>query len=108
MNLTWKILKFECVPFQEGLQNVVVNIHFECIGQENVNGVIYTSTSDGVATIGYPDVNHFTPFENITKEQVIGWIEKTAHYKAALSKIKNEINFLKKPQVIEMSSPFGE
>jgi hypothetical protein len=108
MTLTWKILKLECIPNKDGLLNVITEAQFELLGVENINGIEYSGFSEGVAMLEEYGINNFTQFENVTKEQLINWIENTIHYRVALRKIKEDIEYQQKPKTISLLPPFLE
>jgi Tfp pilus tip-associated adhesin PilY1 len=108
MNLTWKILKLNCLPNVNGVQNIITEVQFELSGVETINNIAYTASSEGVAVLEPYDVNNFTEFNNITKEQLVSWIESTVHYRVAHRQIVSEIEHQQKPQTIELEPPFGE
>jgi hypothetical protein len=108
MNLYWKILKLNCLPNVNGVQNIITEAQFVLNGTETINGITYSATSEGVAVLEPYDVNNFTEFNNITKEQLVSWVETTVHYRVAHRQIINEIKYQQKPQTIELEPPFGE
>jgi hypothetical protein len=91
---TWTFPRLDAAPAIDGLSNVVRTVHWRL-----------TATRDGVADIAYgsvelppPDPQDFTPFEHVSKEQVIEWTEEAieaqqegqvANIKAALEKSLN-------------------
>lgn len=108
MNLTWKIINLECIPNKGGLENIVTNINFECTGEYTDNGTTYVAVIEGNIGLGDVDVNNFTPFNNITKEQVMTWIENTRNYVATIHQLENLIKDQQKSQTILLTPPFGE
>ena len=107
MNLTWEILKLEYIPTNNGLVNVISNVRYRCTADETVNGIVYTSYYEDNVILTEPDLNNFTPFNDVTKEQVIGWIENTSSYRVALRHMSYDLKDKQKPQTVEVISPFG-
>ena len=65
-------------PNQDTLQNVVYNIHWRLTAvsdQEEHEGAYYTASSIGTQIVANPDSENFTAFEDLTKTQVVGWLE---------------------------------
>ena len=108
MNISWKILKLECIPNKNGLENVVFHVHYEYVGEKIINGITYSASSFGVIAVEDPDVNNFTPINELTKEQVESWIENKVDSFALNIALENNIESQQKPQIIEIKSPFGE
>lgn len=57
---------------QDGLENVVYNVHWSYIGEDE-NGNV--ATQIGVQHVPYVDPENFKPFEELTQADVIAWIE---------------------------------
>ena len=108
MDISWKILKLECIQNKNGLENVVFHVHFEYIGEKNINGISYSASSFNVIAVEDPDVNNFTPVNELTKEQVVSWIENKVDSFALNIALENNIELQQKPQTIELEFPFGE
>jgi len=106
MNITWKILKLECIPSQNGLDNIIVNVYFEYIGEKSINGVIYSGSSTDVIALDEPDINNFTPLDSVTQEQVVSWIENKVDTFALNICLDNLIQSQLKPSLIEIDLPF--
>lgn len=106
MNISWDILKLEYIPNKNGLENVIANVNFRCTGEETVNGVLYSSICETNATLEEPDVNNFTPLNEVTKEQVISWVETTSSYRFVVRHLTGDLKMKQKPQTIELISPF--
>jgi hypothetical protein len=77
MNINWKILQLECKTSENGLTNVVYKVHWKCIAMETINEIQYISEMQGPLNIQSPDPSNFTPYESLTEEQVITWVQDT-------------------------------
>lgn len=108
MNITWKILKLEYIENQSGLSGIIVNVQYECIGEKIINGVTYTSTSSGLVALRDPDLNNFTPLNEVTKEQVVSWVQGVVDMFALDVHLNNSIDSQIKPVLTEIDLPFGE
>jgi len=75
---TWKINQLECTPSVGDKTNVVAAVHWTC---EGTDGTV-TGHHNGVTGFMYKEGNGFTPFAELTKDQVMNWVfaalEKTA------------------------------
>lgn len=65
-----KIENLECIKQQDGLSNVVIRASWRLFG--TVNG--FTDSIYGEEIFNQPDPNNFTPVENLTEEQILGWM----------------------------------
>ena len=57
---------------QDGLENVVYNVHYSYIGEDE-NGNV--ATQIGVQHVPYVDPENFKPFDQLTQADIIAWIE---------------------------------
>lgn len=95
--ITWNISQLNCRPQENGKTDVVVTAHWQCNGTQTENdntysASVYSSTSFELGS-GAP----FTPYNQLTKEQVLGWIwasgvDKDTTEAAVQQNIDNQIN----------------
>jgi hypothetical protein len=72
---TWTIINLTCKPLDNELTNVVYQVHWRYTKTTVINDVTYNAFNIGITEIDAPDVNSFIAFENLTKTQVVAWIE---------------------------------
>lgn len=60
----------DCYPQDNNQKNVVFNIHWICSGIQDT----YTASTYSSCTVPSPTDETFTPYDQLTKEQVLGWI----------------------------------
>jgi hypothetical protein len=91
----WTIQAMDCVPQEDGHTDVVVTAHWNVSATDGT----YTSSVYGTQSFTYPPENPFTPYEDLTQEQVVGWVqdgmgpEGVASLEANLdTQIENQIN----------------
>ena len=63
----------EVILNQDGLSNVVNNIDWRLIA--TVEGEVYKAEEWAKQYVSSPDAESFTNYEDLTKEQVVGWLE---------------------------------
>ena len=70
---TWAIVQMDCYPQADGEKDVVFNAHWQCVGTDGTyQGYVYGSQS-----LPAPTGSDFTPYAELTQDQVVGWV-KTA------------------------------
>jgi hypothetical protein len=90
---TWAVASMDCYPAEGGEQDVVFTVHWNCSGVNGAyNGYVYSSQS---VTVN-PD-EPFTPYADLTQDQVLGWIWASGVDKDAVEanveqQIQNQIN----------------
>ena len=104
--LTWKINQLEAYPQFEGQENVVFTVHWDLVGSDEANNTGRVYGSVGVTLDAEAP---FTPFEQLTEEQVIGWVkealgaETVAAHEAAVA---GQIAEAKTPSVVNPPLPW--
>lgn len=66
----WSVTGMSCLPQAEGQVDVVVDVTWQCAGQENG----FASSVYGVQKVTYTPESSFTPYADLTQEQVLGWV----------------------------------
>jgi hypothetical protein len=105
----WTINPLEAYPTASGEIDVVFTAHWQLHATETVGETTYTAQSIGTQGLTYTSGSSFTPFEELTLEQVQGWVENAMgeeqvnNMKAGLAtQIANQIN----PPVLTLTSPW--
>jgi len=89
---TWTVSQLDCYPQADNQTDVVFTVHWQLTGTDGIyNGSVY-STCSVPAPMGT-----FTPYANLTQEQVLGWIwangvDKASAEAAVQTQIDNQIN----------------
>lgn len=101
--ITWKIEWMQCKPTEGSYTDVVITAGWRCNGTDGTyNGTIYGSCS-------FPAPgNPFTPYDDLTEQQVLGWcwadgVDKTATEAAVAQQIADQIN----PPIIQPPLPWA-
>jgi hypothetical protein len=96
--MNWNISRLDCKVSEGDLSDVCIVAHWQC-----------SDTVDGYsASLPAPDPTNFTPYANLTQEQVLGWIwangvDKDATEAAVLQQIENQKN----PPVVAPPLPWA-
>ena len=89
----WQISALNCYPTQDNFTDVVFTVHWRCTGTDGQ----YTASVYSTCSVPAPNPDDFTPYENLTLNQVLGWIwangvDKDATEAAVQTNIDNLIN----------------
>lgn len=68
---TWSVIKMDCYPEYAGETDVVFNVHWLLVGYDGD----YTASVYGSCGLTLDPDAPFTPFADLTEEQVIGWVQ---------------------------------
>lgn len=104
MEYTWNIGPLDVKLFENGLTNAVYGVNWRLIGTDGE----YSASVYGYVGVPAPD-GDFTPYDELTKAQVQGWVEEAlgaeqvAQYKA---NIADQIELQKNPVYATIPSPW--
>jgi len=104
---TWVIARMDAYPTHENQENVVYTVYWTLNGTDK-NG--HFGSLDGTVNVIYSDNDLFTPYEQLTESQVIGWVT-TALGPEQVSALENNINEQIKQQIapksVNLSPPWS-
>jgi len=101
ITINWIIERLLVKPTEGSLTDVVITADWRCNGsQDNYSGTCYGSTSFA------PPGGSFTPYPDLTEQQVLGWcyangVDKTAIEANVSAQIENQIN----PPIVNAETP---
>lgn len=92
---TWTVVQMDCYPEEDGETDVVFNVHWTLSGTDGT----YTGSVYGSQAVTVDAAAPFTPYADLTQDQVIGWVqdamgpEQVTAYEANVAKqIADQIN----------------
>ena len=102
MTILWLIERLLCKPTEGSLTDVVITADWRCNGTDET----YSGTCYGSCSFAAPS-GSFTPYEDLTQEQVLGWcyengVDKNAIEANVTAQIQNQIN----PPVVVLPLPW--
>jgi len=105
-NYTWRINAVDCYTSKDGLEKVAYNVHWSYFA---TNGE-HTASMIGVQSVGEPNPDNFVAFEDLTEENVIGWIEAALDVEAMKANLDKQIEDLLAPKVVtlQLNKPVTE
>jgi len=101
--ITWTVTAMNAYPQEDNLTDVVFNVHWTCAGTDGTyNASVYSTCSVPLAS------GTFTPYPDLTQEQVLGWIwangvDQTTTEATVNQQIQNLIN----PPVVTPPLPWA-
>jgi len=102
ITISWIIERLLVKPTEGSLTDVVITADWRCNGTDGT----YSGTCYGSASFAPPTEN-FTPYEDLTQDQVLGWcfsngVDKTAIEANVSAQIENQIN----PPIVCLPNPW--
>jgi len=98
----WIISAMECIKNEGDLQDVVITIHWRYAAEKDEVLIdIYGATS-----MPLPTGEDFTPYEELTKEQVCGWLEATLDVEQMQQGLESQLDLIINPINVTLPPPF--
>ena len=105
--ITWIIEYMQCYPQAEGQTDVVFQVGWRCNGVQVDGDKTYTGTVYSTQAVTYVAGSPYTPYADLTEQQVLGWIwaagvDQASAEAAVTSQIQQQIT----PTVISPPLPW--
>lgn len=104
---TWAVQQMDCYPEVDGETDVVFTVHWTLTGSDGT----YTGYVYGSQAVAVDPEASFTPYADLTQEQVIGWVKNamgeeqvTVYEQNVAEQINNQIA----PPVVTPPLPWSE
>ena len=102
----WNVSQMDCYPEVDGEKDVVFTIHYDCTETDGeYSGRVYGSVGVTLES-GAP----FTPYADLTKEQVVGWVKDALGEEtvaATEANVAQQIADQKNPPVVRPPLPWA-
>ena len=107
MAIVWNVSALNCYPQEDSKTDVVYCVHWQCTDTQVIDGKEYSGRVYSTCSVPAPE-GTFTPYQDLTQDQVLGWIwangvDKDATEAAVQQQIDNAIN----PPVITPPLPWA-
>ena len=103
MNFIWKIEQLFVKKTEGSFSDVVVTANWNCLGSDGT----YSATNAGCTEFSAPSTPNFTPYEDLTQDQVLGWCYANGVDQAAIeANVTQQINDQINPPVIAPPLPW--
>jgi hypothetical protein len=107
VNQNWIVTQLDAYPEFAGTEDVVFSVHWRLNGTDGA----HEASTYGSVVLNLDAESSFTPYEDLTQEQVVGWVkdalgeEQVAQQEAFVAKqIADQIN----PPVVSPPLPWDE
>ncbi len=106
----WKINQLDCYPTEDGEVDVVFTAHWSLTAEDTFGGEPVIGYVYGSQGLVHDAKEPFTPYANLTEEQVIGWVKEAMGDEAVLqyeTAVVDQINNQKNPPVVTPPLPWA-
>jgi hypothetical protein len=105
--IVWSVTAMDAYPQAQGQADVVFNVHFTCAGTQIEENKTYFASVYSTCQVEFTG-GTYTPYDQLTQEQVLGWIwnsgvDKDVTEAAVQSQIDGQIN----PTVVTPPLPWS-
>jgi hypothetical protein len=101
---TFDPTELDIAPSLDGLTDVVTRVRYNYTGVEQDSGV--SSLFVGATPVPAPSAG-FTPFEDLTEDEVISWLEIFADTTHMQQQIEKQINLILHPMYVPTTPPWA-
>tara|TARA_R100001163_G_scaffold7327_1_gene7733 strand:- start:228 stop:602 length:375 start_codon:yes stop_codon:yes gene_type:complete len=120
--IEWLVESLDCYPTKDGKTDVVMSVHWRCNGaeekpreeeeegeegEEEKEKEYFRSTFYGTVSVTYQDGDDFTPFADLTKDQVLGWVWESVDKNETETKIQKGIDDQRNPPITQPTLPWA-
>lgn len=102
----WIISQLDCYPKSDNLNDVVFCVHWRRTATETVDGKTYYADVYGTMSCSAPDPMAFTPYADLTFDQVCGWLDGSLDVELLDENLDNQIANQINPPVITPPLPW--
>lgn len=101
----WYITSMDAYPNEAGEQDVVFQVNWSCCAGDDTGG---SAMSAGTVPVTYAAGSPFTPYDQLTQEQVWGWINPSIDRPEIEANLQKMIDEQKAPAVVTPPLPWNE
>jgi hypothetical protein len=101
------IKNMDASPTEGDLQDVVKILHWMYNGKETVDSEDFHGYAIGAVEINAPSSDSFTPFADLTEEQVTAWVEPKLDLVSIKADIASQIETQKNQSTVVKSNPWS-
>ena len=108
INYSWVISQMDCKPKEDSMTDVVVTIHWRRNATDTFEDKTYYADTYGAYSCGLPSGEGFTPYEDLTFDQVCGWLDSGLPVNEIDLGLANQLELLINPKIIVLPLPWSE
>ena len=102
----WIISAMECKVKEDNLSDVVILVHWRYNATSVVEDKEYFAGTYGATSVPMPTGEDFTPYAELTKDQVTGWLEGILDVPAMQLQLEANIELQINPIDVTLPPPF--
>ena len=103
-NFSWLISQLDSIPSLDGMDKVISVIHYRAQKQHED----FTADTYGALSVPAPHEASFTPYDEVTKEMVEGWLEESLDCEAIEANLDAQIDNFLNPPIVAYPLPWSD
>ena len=108
MAFNWLISQLESIPTLDGMEKVISTIHYRAQKTHQVDGAdVFTADTYGALSVDTPHEASFTPYDEVTKEMVEGWLTAGLDTEAIEANLDAQIQNFLTPPIVAYALPWS-
>lgn len=107
MVFDWIISAMDCKIHEGEMTDVVQTVHWRYNATDVVEEKTYFAEMYGATAVGEPTPENFTSYPDLTKEQVVGWLEETLDVTTMQENLTKQIELQINPIDVTLPPPFA-
>ena len=103
ISYTWKIENMSTQKELDNYTDVVIEVGWSCVGTDGT----YFASVPGLTRITFNDTSTYTPYSDLTEEQVLNWIYSSGVDEASVqAQINTQIDLQINPPIVILPLPW--
>ena len=118
-NFSWLISQLDTFPLLDGMEKVIIAIHWRAQKQHGglnwsedfTSGSLtpsFTADTYGSMLVDAPHEASFTPYDEVTKEMVEGWLQDSLDCEAIEANLDAQIQNFLNPPIVNYGLPWSD
>lgn len=108
ISYSWVISSMDEYPQADNLTDVVFNVHWRRQASEVDGDKTYSAEVYSCQSMSAPEPDNFTPYDQLTFEQVCGWLDASLDVQSIDASLALQIEEQKNPKVISLPLPWSQ
>jgi hypothetical protein len=105
--INFVISQLDSIPTLNGMEKVISTIHWRAQKTHQVDGAaVFTADTYGALSVDAPHEASFTPYEEVTKEMVEGWLTAGLDCEAIEANLDAQIQNFLTPPIVAYALPW--
>jgi hypothetical protein len=106
-NFKWLISSMDCAVESNGLNNVINVIHYRYNATKIEGDKTYFAETYGAVNVAQPNPQNFIPYEDVTEQEIINWLEQILPVEAMQSSLEANIALQINPVEVTLPLPWA-